>query len=335
MTHEAISLFVRSCEGELSGKTIKGFRSTLYRLPDVPLDTITDDTLREWRSQLRDSRGRTISADSANTYMKRVQSFLNYCEQKRWIVGNPARLVRPLRVVPKQRLYLERGQVAALLDVSSIERDRGALAVSIHLLLRAGSIAMLRVGDYDARNRRLSVLIEKKKGVFARDLLVVTDELAGELGKWLDNYREAVGPLRPEYFLFPSTAWRLHGAHRVISYTPAAPMAHPERLVARALQAIGVVTERQGYHDLRRSMARLRYDDLVQSEGKDDALAVVSSLLGHASRRTTELYLGTDGDRTRRDAVMQTPAWRRVSGVTSTSDEAAPPGLAKVLPMTR
>jgi integrase len=167
--------------------------------------------------------------------------------------------------------------------------------------------------------------------VFARDLLVVTDELAAELDRWLRHYRQAVGGLRSDFVLLPTAIERQHGPDRVRTYRPNTPMAHPERVVGRALAAIGVVTERQGYHDLRRSMARLRYDDLVASEGKDDALAVVSALLGHSTRAMTEHYIGTNGDRTRRDAVMASAAWRPVA----TPDETAPSSLAKVIPLTR
>jgi hypothetical protein len=58
-------------------------------------------------------------------------------------------------------------------------------------------------------------------------------------------------------------------------------------------------------------------------------VGVIAALLHHRNRKTTELYLGVDGDRDRRNKIMRSASW--VSALPSaTSDKTAGQGLATV-----
>lgn len=329
---EAISLYLEAKRGEFTERTERQVRGTLERLPDVELTDLTEEVLRTWRSNLRKTNGQLVSAASANTYMDRVRAFLSYCEHKGWVPRNEARFLGALIEPAKLRIRMSGRQLDDMLEVAPNPRDRGALAVAREWLLRATEISMLRVGHIRLDDGMADVQIMKKRGVWSWDEMPITGPLADELKPWLLTYRSAVGILPDDAFLFPRIDERYNGPGRQLLYRHASPMSHPEEVVKRAMDAIGVTADRRGFHDVRRSMARLRYDALCEA-GDPDPLGVVKALLHHEDRRTTEAYIGIDAARTRRNKVMRSAAWT-VTGATSTSASSDTSGLAKVIPIT-
>jgi integrase len=59
----------------------------------------------------------------------------------------------------------------------------------------------------------------------------------------------------------------------------------------------------QGVHLIRRSMARVFYEQL-KAAGHGDPTRVVMAMLGHANARTTEIYLGIRQDREERNELL-------------------------------
>jgi integrase len=88
-------------------------------------------------------------------------------------------------------------------------------------------------------------------------------------------------------------------------WDPSRPMHKPEKVVQAALARIGLPTKGEGCHTLRRASARALFDQLTQDKGYDSALRVVSAFLHHKSSTTTELYLGLDAERERRDEWLR------------------------------
>ena len=84
-------------------------------------------------------------------------------------------------------------------------------------------------------------------------------------------------------------------------------MTHPERVVQSALALVGLPTDHEGVHTLRRAGARNFFDFLVAdpSFGYDGALRTVSAFLHHKNVATTEHYLGLSSERERRDKVLR------------------------------
>jgi integrase len=173
------------------------------------------------------------------------------------------------------------------------------------------------------------VWVMKQKGRYAQDEMVIAPRLAHEIGAWLGAYADAHGPLVPEYYLFPRLDDRLSAGGREFRLYPDTPMAHPQAVIRHALDAVGVTEGRRGFHDVRRSMARLRYDALCE-EGHPDPLGVIKALLHHADRRTTEHYIGIDAARTRRNKAMRSATWLSVLPMAD-SDETARTSLATVV----
>jgi integrase len=328
---DAITVYLAQREGELQPLTLRSLRYTLNKLSAVhghlELADLDAGTVREWRNNL------PVAPTSANKYADRVRAFMNYAREQGWLERGMAK-VNPLTVEPKRPLRLDIDQIAALLDQASNQRDRAMLAVSMEWLLRGHEIAILRVGHLRGLTDDVAdVRVMKTEGVWAWDEMVVTDSLRLELENWLHAYRvHAGGPLADDAYLFPRLTSRLNGtAGREIRLYPQEQMSHPYLVVSRALTAIGADVGRQGFHTIRRSMARIRYDALVEA-GTPDPVGIVSALLHHKSRKTTELYLGVDGDRDRRNALMRSTSW--VSALpTATIDKRAGQAMARVIPL--
>jgi integrase len=325
-THEAISLYLAGRAGKLADRTLRQLKGTLAKLPDVDLADHTEETLDQWLAAL------PVSAASKNTYADRVRGFFTYCKRKGLVIEDPSTELGGLVEPAILRKWLRNDQLAAMLDSAPNPRDRAALAVACEWLLRASEIARLRVGHIRLDDGMADVQIMKKKGVWSWDEMPITDTLSVEIVRWLGDYRKATGIVGTDSFLFPNLNSLYNGTARRITYSTHAPMSHPEKVIHRALDAIGVTADRRGFHDVRRSMARLRYDALCEA-GDPDPLGVVKALLHHEDRRTTEGYIGIDAARTRRNKVMRSAAWA-VSHTTSTSASTDTSGLAKVIPIT-
>lgn len=325
---EAIALYLSERKPEVSAVTYRNVNQTLKRLADmhgnVELPELTAATLRDWRNNLE------VSPASAEKYMDRVRAFLNYARREGWMERTPT--VGRLHDAARRQLRLDIDQIRALPDQANNKRDRAAIAVAIEWLLRASEIAHLRVGHLrQLRDGVADVRVMKKDGVYAWDEMVITEDLQLELENYLHAYSANIGRhLEPDDYLFPTMTYRIGADGRHLFLHPDKPMSHPYLIVHRALDALGVGVEmRKGFHTIRRSMARIRYDALV-AQNESDPVGVISALLHHESRKQTELYLGVSGDRDRRNKLMRSPEW--VSPLArATSDETEDDGLAKVI----
>jgi integrase len=86
---------------------------------------------------------------------------------------------------------------------------------------------------------------------------------------------------------------------------PDKPLIHSERIVQAALRQLGHPTKGEGSHTIRRAVARVLFDDLVQTTGYDGALRTVSAFLHHKNVTTTEHYLGVTSEKRRRDERLR------------------------------
>ena len=92
-------------------------------------------------------------------------------------------------------------------------------------------------------------------------------------------------------------------AGKVMAVNPTKPNAYPWMIVQEVLERLEYPKKHEGGHTLRRSGARAYFDQL-RSEGYDSAMRDVQAMLGHASLTTTEIYLGLNLDRQRRNARL-------------------------------
>jgi integrase len=220
--------------------------------------------------------------------------------------------------VKRERHRIHVSKFPYLLDVAGERdpRDRALIAVLLYTLLRDRDAADLRVRDVDLDAGYLTAVISK---VRREDRMPISLELDQELRRWLTTYGEAVGGLRPDYYLIPcrhSTNIVRDGERgRILShdfaYDPLKRIGQGARIIAPLLAKVGVPLKDpsgdstgEGAHTLRRSGARALFDEL-NGLGYDHSLRVVQSMLHHASQTTTEGYIGITADRRTRDDLIR------------------------------
>lgn len=259
--------------------------------------------------------GKGVAANTLNLELQHLRALFRFADTRRYLgsAPDPTAHRRRMRVQPKLRRRIPAHDFDRLLDACDHPRDRMVLALALYLLLRRSELVPLRVGDVNLDTGDVSVRIVKTAKV---DAMPISMELDVELRRWLTWYTEQVGPLRDDYLLVPAKARHqlpLPGGTSPVAGIPDPyrPMCNAEDVIKRALKACGYgltdadgETLREGVHTLRRSAARAKFDELVET-GYDGAGRVVQSLLHHASFKQTEVYIGMELDKKRRDDIIR------------------------------
>ena len=249
---------------------------------------------------------------SINQQHATLSAFFKWCRS----VGvmrpdqNPLEGKKYRRIQKRPRRRVDLGDFPRLLDAAeaSHPRDRILIALGIYLFLRKSEIVNLKVADVDLNLNIMSVTIQK---TYDHDEMVIVPELREELRKWMTYYTEQCGNLQPHWYLVPSKHTggltrdpdnpdrRIRLPERIY---PERPVTRPYDVVKRALRRMGWETdgEWEGVHTLRRSAALAAYREAVDA-GVDGALMEIKTWLHHKSVTTSELYLGIESDRERRN----------------------------------
>lgn len=255
-------------------------------------------------------------ASSYNKVRQRVGGFVNYCSRHGWVKTDLLQDVGRRTVPQVERQRLTPDQMLQLLDAVADPRERGLLACAMHTGMRASEITTIKMADVDLDRGEIYFYRSKTS---SDDRLPITAGLDRELRRWIAHYVTELGaPIASAMLLFPARQPpRLRGGNvpgearimRLGDLQPFKPIAHPQRVVQKAMRAIGFdLTFQEGVHTLRRSSARAFFEHLTEHAGEpgyDSALRTTASFLGHKNTTTTELYLGLAGDRRKRDAILR------------------------------
>lgn len=298
-----ISLYLTGIRGEVKASTLLNNVKTLnlfaHAFAGWELDDITADDITSWRNNLH------IKASSANKYLQRVRGLYKWLRLRGHTSSIAPDLVRPLKAGSVRRVRFDPKLLPVIVQGARHPRDKAFLATAVELLLRAGELAELRVQDV-LPTGHLRVTVEKQDGTFDEDEMAIGRDLQSLLAAWLADYRREAGIVPGDAYLFPRLTVRRGGSHYGYRLEPSRRIAHPEQIIKLALASAGVDVEvGSGVHAVRRTCARLLFDHLVEHDGTDRALGHVSSLMHHASRRTTEVYLGVQGDRVLRNKYVR------------------------------
>ncbi len=323
---EAIEQFVLFRKASQKAKaTLKNDRMVLRRLflvtGDIQLASLTERHVNQAIATAAETR----SGDSLHIDHAVLKQFFDWAVRNRYIsqLDNPMHGRKSPKGMPVERMRLPVRDFGRLLDAAEGYhlRDRMVVALGLYLFLRQSEIADLRISDVLPRldHQEISVRIFKTKQI---DVMPVCSELEQELRRWLTWYAEHYGPLQPDWFLVPAkqrmTGWynpetrklepRQSAEERIL---PTRRLAQAERVVKRALAAIGYQVRaedgtslREGVHTLRRSGARALFDQMRDS-GYDGAIRHVQAMLHHSSLANTEHYLGLTLDRVKRNEVTK------------------------------
>lgn len=267
------------------------------------------------------AEARRQKASSYNKVRTRVKGFLDFCTRRGWVSVDLLVEVGTLRVVKQERLRLS---VVELLDLprhAGNPRDRAFITVACNTALRANELCSLRIRDVDLHSGWLDAHITKSA---LEDRMPISLELDEALRGWLSYYQKEVGPLQPDWYLFPQrrVSWgRTTVPERQASLSsdglfttvvmqetllPEQRLCNPAEVVTRALSSQGhpTIGQREGCHTIRRSVARAYFDSRVAA-GYDGALRETAALLHHAHSHTTEDYLGLTTERLGRDRALR------------------------------
>jgi integrase len=217
---------------------------------------------------------------------------------------------RAFRVPDRNRIIIPQAEFAPFIEGAANPRVRVAVATGLYLFTRISETSALRWQDIDLDASRVEVY-RKKTGKL--DTLPICEELAHELRRWKLEYASQMGSApAPGWYLIPG---RAHGFRTGVSSDgfgfnpeqqhPPDPTVRPNmsRPIRDELVRAGYYQDREGGHTLRRSGAIALYDQL-SSVGHDRAIRVVQAMLGHASIKTTEVYLRLDLDRKVRNDLL-------------------------------
>lgn len=282
------------------------------------LTTADYEGFHTWCSQPKPAWMENRKASGAahlNKVRSTLRGFSRYCIEEGWCKSDGARRIKNRTAVPRQPLYLPIHDWPRILNAAEAmhPRDRAAVALGLYTFQRGGEIRTLRIADLDLAGRELVTVQHKTRG---RDIMPLMDDCVDEMSRWLTYYREQMGGmLSQDMLLIPAktspAAWATKNPHTLtisqesVRLKPYAPLTNPEVIVQRTLSVLGYPTEREGFHTLRRSGARALFDTLAQERSQDSALEIVSAMLHHKNRSMTELYLGLEPGRRKRDQTIK------------------------------
>lgn len=194
-----------------------------------------------------------------------------------------------------------------LINGANCERERFVLALACFTLGRSSELSNVRVRDVSLDTQNIRWYRSKTDNY---DDLPIMAPLEHELRRWLEVYPlkcpSAVhdGRLAGDVYLIPGR--QSIGPNCLWMPHMRASNASLRGTVQRHLKEVLNIQhlKNEGCHVLRRSGARNLYDQLIAT-GAEDAIRVVGAMLGHASVRTTEGYLGAEADRRNRDKHLK------------------------------
>lgn len=263
--------------------------------------------------------GKGYKPNTVNSHLGSLRSFCTWARARRYLAAgsDPTAHLRTMKRDVTPRLRIASRDFERLLDAAPHPHERIVVALGLYLFLRQSEIVSLTVGDVDLTAGEITVTVHKSKVV---DVMPICEELDRELRRWLTWYANDLdGPLERTYFLVPRRRMPLftndgsgRGGGRVVwrdkgNCVPTMRLPHCHHLVQRTLRAFGLdIGKGEGNHTLRRSGARAYFDDEVaKGDVRDGVLREVQALLHHKNSATTEIYLGLEADRERRNARLK------------------------------
>jgi len=242
------------------------------------------------------------SPSTRNQYLAALRSFFSWCQSKKYLDKDTDLLHGwgNARVPEQEKLRIPVTRFGELLDACTHPRDRAVVALGLFAFLRGSEVQTLKVADYHRATSTLDIYRHKTK---EHDTLPVCVELAVELDRWLDWYREDQGRVADHWFLVPSKNSPTPTSSDITNVRPLERLGHTYVPAQRAIGALGYPIKGEGEHTLRRSGARALFDSL-RAQSIDGALLRVASMLGHKDVRVTQKYIGLNVEREQRNLAL-------------------------------
>lgn len=249
---------------------------------------------------------------TSDTRLHQLRAFLGWARKKGWLVDDPTVFIRAIRPAPKLRERLDARGLLDLVDAADFPQHRIILALCANLGVRQAELKRLLIRDVDLDDGTIAVRVTKTSDT-PPDPMPITEELDGELRRWLAHYRAAV-PVTLLSHLVPAQ----HVGKQGVTYHPGRTISEPEDVVKRALGRLGWTEEEtkgEGIHLVRRSLARIFFDAAEAEASYNEALLGTMRLLHHDRSETTLRYIGVDRQTLARDRFLRgRPFLTRLAG---------------------
>ncbi|MFI8237587.1 tyrosine-type recombinase/integrase [Streptomyces sp. NPDC085866] len=252
----------------------------------------------------------TCSSQTLGKYRNDMKQFLSFVYRREWTTYAPDFLLDGIREkttrVNRNRYRMTRAELRSLIAAAEDPRDVALICFVACTGVRISEALGMRIRDVSFSKSELYVYLPKTKQEVTYPL---ASDLEAALREWLTAYAAQVGKLSKSFHLFPAyhrQRW-IEGGGRLPAnqYNPENHITGPRVLLAPIAERAGIeLEEGDGWHTIRRSFARILYDDCV-AMGHDAALRVVQAALNHASVKTTEHYLGLNLERQQFHRLMK------------------------------
>lgn len=224
----------------------------------------------------------TYRPTSIHVVASNMRSFLRFCEAHGLRSAVPSRCLRNKPIIPilSER---EHDVLKELLQSNQLSfRDKSIILLALRTGLRSIDIVNIRLTDIDWINDTITIPQSKTGVVFK---LPLTTDVGNALSAYLLDERPDTNT--PRVFV-----------RSIAPFIPLSGHSACYAIVRRAFHRAGIRSgsERKGVHLLRHSAAS-------RMLSKGVPITTISSLLGHADKASTEIYLTTDRNRMRECAL--------------------------------
>jgi integrase len=316
---EAVQMYLAEYEYGWSKRTHQTYAALLNRfarsVPDMQVGRLTTDHYKRFliTTHKSNARGKQSSATTINQYRAVLRGFISFCHRKGWNRGDLLDHVGKVKAeVRRDFIRLSPDELMQMLRDAEHPRDRALLAGGMNTALRASELRSIRLKNLDLDKGEFYAVIHKST---MSDVFPISADLDAEWRMWLAWYAANIdGPLQGDYYLLPAKDGRRMTGKAEGGKTatfrdgvlrPAQPIHHAERIVQAGLRKLGYTNlAHEGIHTLRRSVGRI-YFDSIREEGYDYALRETMAFLHHKNTHTTEIYLGLDVERAKRDTRLR------------------------------
>jgi len=302
---EAVNEYLEHCAARrMSPRTVVTRRSTLNRL------VVTSKNPLVWninQSHIDKVFGQhSWTPTTRNSKLSTYIGFFKWCRAK----GYMHRDTDPLfgwksEKLPKvNRLRIPHSDWPALFAACQHENETMSIALGLYLFLRNNEKNQLKLRDIHLDRSEIDIYRNKTKEF---DVMPISTELDGYLRRHL-TWLASQGIADPDHYLMPTRTKPTNYDGRgfladTCQLDPTRPFSRPHLIVQRVLVRAGYDIKHEGGHTLRRSGARA-YFDLMVDLGYDGALKRVQAMLGHKTGAMTEVYLGLDLERRKRNESL-------------------------------
>lgn len=315
---EAVARYLALAEQQTTLNTYRNTRSILNRFVihtriNPLVSQITAEHLESFF--YRGSLG-SLAESSFNKAVQRVGQFFTYCQRKGWASHYLMDDIKSKEEVETEMRRYSASEMYHLYTTCKNPQERILFALACNTALRIADITALYIGAWDPRrkvvtddptvdlaNGFLHVYIHK---IRKTDAFPIVAELDEELRRWLTTYTETIdAPLTPVMRLIPSKWNAGFDSARTTKLMPYNRITTTAPIYNRVVTASGLPNGRgDGFHTLRRSFARIFYEDL-KNANHPEPVRPVQAALHHATPDMTYRYIGVQVNREERNDLLQ------------------------------